>query len=129
MIEGVPGATPIAFPNFIRVRGANSRMSLPVRRVHFVYARFKHIKGVPSKDGGVPVFRLRILDNLIDKMLNAKGFLKIEADKISMKDINLDNIDKITQNLQAALRKNLLAEKPAFSGLFPETGLLIDMVA
>ena len=127
MIAGVRGVTPIVFPNFIRIQGTNSRMSLPVQRAHFVYARFKHIKGVPSADGGVSVFRLRVLDNLLDKMLHVKGSFVIDVDK--MKDVNLDNIDEITQRLQSALRESLLAVKPAFSGLFPETGLLIDMVA
>ena len=119
MIAGVQGVTPIVFPNLLRVQGTNSRMSLPVQRAHFVYARFKHIKGVPSADGGVSVFKLRLLDNLLDKMLAVKGSLVIDA----------DNIDKITQRLESALRESLLAVKPAFSGLFPETGLLIDMVA
>ncbi|HEB10867.1 MAG TPA: hypothetical protein ENI06_06605, partial [Spirochaetales bacterium] len=95
MIAGVRGVTPIVFPNLIRVQGTNSRMSLPVQRVQFVYARFKHIKGVPSKDGGISVFKLRVLDNLLDKMLAVKGSLAIDAYK--MKDVNHDNIDEITQ--------------------------------
>ncbi len=127
MIAGVRGVTPIVFPNLIRVQGTNSRMPLPVQRVQFVYARFKHIKGVPSADGGISVFKLRVLDNLLDKMLAVKGSLAIDAYK--MKDVNHDNIDEITQRLESTLRKSLLAVKPAFSGLFPETGLLIDMVA
>lgn len=127
MIAGVRGVTPIVFPNLIRVQGTNSRMSLPVQRTHFVYARFKHIKGVPSADGGVSVFRLRVLDNLLDKMLAVKGSFVIDVDK--MKDVNLDNIDEIIQRLQSTLRESLLAVKPAFSGMFPETGMLIDMVA
>jgi len=127
VIAGVGGVTPIVFPNLIRVQGTNSRMSLPIQRVHFVYARFKHIKGVPSADGGVSVFKLRVLDNLLDNLLAVKGTFAIYGDK--MKDINADNIDQITRRLQSALRDSLLAAKPAFSGLFPETGLLIDMVA
>ncbi|MBA7469810.1 MAG: hypothetical protein GH155_07080 [Spirochaeta sp.] len=127
MIAGVRGVTPIVFPNLIRVQGINSRMSLPVQRAHFVYARFKHIKGVPSADGGVPVFKLRVLDNLLDRMLAVKGSLAIDADKIKV--VNPDNIDAITQRLQSTFRESLLAVKPAFSGLFPETGLLIDMIA
>jgi len=102
-------------------------MSLPIQRAHFVYARFKHIKGVPSADGGVSVFKLRVLDNLLDKMLAVKGSFVIDTEK--RKDVNLGNIDKITQRLQSALREILLAVKPAFSGLFSETGLIIDMVA
>jgi len=127
VIAGVQGVTPIVFPNLIRVQGNNSRMSLPIQRAHFVYARFKHIKGVPTADGGVSVFKLRVLDNLLDKMLAVKGSLVIDADK--MKDINVGNIDKITQRLQSALRESILAVKPAFGGLFPETGMIIDMVA
>ena len=127
MIAGVRGVTPIVFPNLIRVQGSNSRMSLPIQRAHFVYAKFKHIKGVPSAEGGVSVFKLRILDNLLDKMLAVKGSLVVDADK--MKVVNIDNIDNITQNLQSTLRESLLSEKPAFSGLFTETGMLIDMVA
>ena len=127
MIAGVRGVTPIVFPNLIRVQGTNNKMSLPIQRAHFVYARFKHIKGVPSADGGVSVFKLRVLDNLLDKMLAVKGSFVIDTEK--RKDVNLGNIDKITQRLQSALREILLAVKPAFSGLFSETGLIIDMVA
>ena len=119
MIAGVRGVAPIVFPNLIRVQGTNSRISLPIQRAHFVYARFKHIKGVPSADGGVSIFKLRLLDNLLDRMLAVKGLLVIDV----------DNIDEITRHLQSALRDSILAVKPAFSGLFPETGLLIDMVA
>ena len=114
MIAGVRGVTPIVFPNLIRVQGTNRRMSLPIQRAHFVYARFKHIKGVPTTDGGVSV-------------LAVKGSLAIDADKIKV--VNPDNIDAITQRLQSTFRESLLAVKPAFSGLFPETGLFIDMVA
>jgi hypothetical protein len=33
------------------------------------YARFEHLRAVPSPQGGVSLFKLRVLDKLIDRLL------------------------------------------------------------
>jgi hypothetical protein len=63
-------ASPGPFLDILRVRNlANGRLEVPIAPVHSVYARFEHLRGVPSPEGGVSLFRMRVLDRLIDRLL------------------------------------------------------------
>jgi hypothetical protein len=104
----------------------DGRVSVPVNPAHAVYARFKHVHGVPSRDGGAPLFRLRVLDNLIDRLLDySEQVPSLEQ----MRNLDSETIDPLIDSLQSRLRGHLLRFPSNFGGTFPETGMLIDLIA
>ena len=115
------------FPNIISIRGLNpAKLSVPVHPVLTIYAHFKHIRGIPSVDGGVPMFKLRILDNLIDRLLSYRENLPAIKD---LKRLDTENIDPLIYNLQQHLKNLVMSSQPLFGGFYPETGMLVDLVA
>ncbi len=114
------------FPNILSVRGVNQRLSAPVPKIHAVYARFKHINGIPSSEGGIPVLKLRMLDNLIDNLLNSK---EKRLESLELNRLNTEQVDSLIDDLQVRLRRQVLNTRPVFSGFYPETGMLLNLVA
>ena len=64
----------IPISNLLRARFSPGRIALPVRN-QAIYARFKYVQGVPaSMEGqGFSISRLRMLDNLIDRLTRLQG--------------------------------------------------------
>lgn len=75
MVDSVSTPRAIHVSKLIRARHSNGRISVPVLRNQAYYARFKHVRGVPSlQDGaGYSLSKLRVLDILIDRLSAAKG--------------------------------------------------------
>ena len=127
MIQNVSAAKPGFFLNVIRIQNMqDGRISVPVNPAHAVYARFKHVLGVPSNDGGTPLFRLRVLDNLIDRLLRYSEQIPSEQ---QLRALDVEDIDPLISRLQNQLRSHLLQFPSSFGGTFPETGMLIDLIA
>ena len=127
MVHSVSSTQPVFFLNIIRIQNMQGgRITAPVNPAHAVYARFKHIQGVPAQDGSAPIFRLRILDNLIDRLLRYRE----EAPGLEeLRELNPESIDPLISKLQSRLRSHLLHFPPSFGGNYPETGMLIDLIA
>ena len=127
MIQNISSVKPGFFLDVIRIQNMqDGRITVPVNPAHAVYARFKHVLGVPSQDGGAPLFRLRILDNLIDRLLRYSEQVPSVQE---LRDLDTEAIDALISRLQNQLRSRLLQFPPSFGGIFPETGMLIDLVA
>lgn len=63
-------ASPGPFLNILRVQNLRGgELEVPVSPAQSAYARFEHLRAVPSPEGGVSLFKLRVLDNLIDRLL------------------------------------------------------------
>jgi hypothetical protein len=127
MVESVSTGTSGLFLNVLRVRSLQGdRLPLPVKPAYSPYASFEHIRGVPASDGGVPIFKLRVLDKLIDRLLSygeplpAAGYLR---------SVKPEALDPVVRQLQQRLQQHVLSRAPAFGGQFPETGMLVDLVA
>jgi len=127
MIQNVSATQPGFFLNVIRIQNMqNGRITVPVNPAHAVYARFKHVLGVPSQNGGAPLFRLRLLDSLIDRLLSYSEQVPSEQ---QLRELEADDIDPLIASLQNQLRTRLLQFPSSFGGTFPETGMLIDLIA
>ena len=127
MIENVSATQPGFFLNVIRIQNMrDGRITVPVNPAHTVYARFKHVLGVPSQNGGTPLFRLRVLDNLIDRLLR---YSEQVPSPQQLRELEADDIDPLISSLQNQLRNRLLHFPSSFGGTFPETGMLIDLIA
>jgi hypothetical protein len=127
MVRHVSHAQPGFFLNIIRIQNMqDGRITVPVHPTHAVYARFKHIQGVPARDGGAPIFRLRVLDSLIDRLLR---YREVVPGAVRLGDFDEDSIDPLLERLESRLRAHLLQSPSSFGGDFPETEMLIDLIA
>ncbi len=127
MIQGVPAVQPGFFLNVIRIQNTqNGRITVPVAPAHSAYARFKHIQGVPSRNGGLPMFKLRVLDNLIDRLLRY-GEEVPGADEL--RRLGGEAVDRLIHDLENRLQQRVLHFPSSFGGFYPETGMLIDLIA
>jgi hypothetical protein len=127
MIQNVSAANPGFFLDVVRIRNMHDgRITVPVKPAHVVYARFKHVLGVPSRNGGAPLFKLRVLDNLIDRLLRYSEQVPSEQ---QLQALDAKSMDPLISRLQNQLRDRLLQFPSSFGGDFPETGMLIDLIA
>jgi len=63
-------SSPGPFLNILRVRSLRGgELEVPVSPAQSAYARFEHLRAVASPEGGVSLFKLRVLDKLIDRLL------------------------------------------------------------
>jgi len=127
MIQSVSAAKPGFFLDVIRIQNMKGgRITVPVNPAYTIYARFKHVRGVPASNGGAPLFKLRILDSLIDRLLSySEPVPSVER----LRDLDEQAIDPLINSLQTRLRGHLLQFPSSFGGTFPETGMLIDLIA
>ncbi len=133
-VLSVSAATSFITPNLWH----SSRMgktTVPVKPMQSVYAHFKHIIGVPSRDEGatVPFTKLRYLDNLIERLVQIQSREPGAYQKVSYNDIididEIGDVDGFVQKLQSELRTQVIAEIPPFGGFFSVGGNLINLLA
>jgi hypothetical protein len=130
LIQAISSMTrPIVTPGINHLL-SNGKSSFPVKPMYSVYAKFKHIIGIPSwdKENQVPVSKLRILDTLIDRLYKIQSK---NSDILSniVSDVKKENIEPLISQLEQKLHHATVLQKPAFTGLYPETGLVLDILA
>ena len=99
---------------------------MPVEPAFITHSSFKHIQGVPARGVGVPIFKLRVLDSLIDRLLALRERLPGARDLARLPE---DQLEGLIASLEQRLHAQVLQSKPPFGGLFPETGMLVDLAA
>jgi len=119
-------SSPGPFLNILRVRSLRGgELEVPVSPVQSAYAHFEHLRGVPSAEGGISLFKLRVLDKLIDRLL-ADGQSVPEAAR--RPGLEAGQAEALIGELGGRLHRRLdsLASLPGFA---TETGMLLDLVA
>ena len=124
MIRGITSVQTFLNPSVMTANRVGRR-TVPVRPLQSVYASFKHVVGVPSRAPGsqVPLGKLRVLDNLIDRLINARGH---KGETIA---VTQENVDPLIDQLKSELHNAVRASAPLFTGLYPETGTVLNMLA
>jgi len=102
---------PALSPAYVmRARFSRGRISFPVKPSQAIYARFKHVQGFPSNKGnGIPLSKLRSIDNLIERLVNLKKNTGESSQKqkletmiktleASKKSISQDNFPAVVQD-------------------------------
>jgi len=122
MVSGVSTGSPIGVVSMTAVRYAQPAAGepiLPVRPAQVVNATFRHIQVRPDTrlESGVPIYKLRILDALIDHLSPrqpaARGYARVDA----------ASVDSMIAEMSHGLRG-------AFSaGSLPQPGAFVDLVA
>ncbi|MBN1798702.1 MAG: hypothetical protein JW822_08995 [Spirochaetales bacterium] len=103
-----------------------TKITVPVRPLLSPLIALKHLIGIPSKDGmeGIPLYKLRMLDNLIERLSKLKT-QKPAGDFSHL--INPQNIDSHIKNLSGQIKTISSKLLPYISGLSPEPGTLVNI--
>jgi hypothetical protein len=118
--------SPGPFLNILRVQSLRGGdLEVPVTPAQSAFARFEHLRAVPSPEGGISLFKLRVLDKLIDRLL-AEGQRVPEAARRPGPDAG--RLQALIAELGGRLARRL-ASLAALSAFGPEPGMLFELVA
>jgi hypothetical protein len=119
---GSAAVTALSYPP-----SGGGKIVLPVRPAYVLFAAFKHIQVVPDStlEEGVPLYKLTLLDSLIERMM-ASGASRKEA---AGKGGSGGSIDAAIEELSARLRARAAASPSYAARTLPAAGLVVDMVA
>jgi hypothetical protein len=116
---------PIIIPNVFALKSSGGKLSYPVQPNQTMAAQFRHIVTYPSDDGAdsASVFKLRILDNLIEQLAGEAGkgedFLRISG----------NNVDSLIAKLKTEASIQRASEKTSYGNLKPGLGIILDTFA
>ena len=132
MVEGVTAGGQVGLVALTAVRYAQPDapgVVMPVRRAQMVYASFKHIQVCPdsSLKDGVPLYKLRILDTLIDQLSRA-GAAGGERGRSGMRAEGA-SIDGLITGMAKLLLPAGTAGDAYLPGFLPEPGAFVDLAA
>ncbi len=125
------GVRPVFELNRVLSLDHSGKLSLPVKRNALLYARYKHVRGVPSIDPsqGFGLGQLRVLDNLIDRLIAIRDKRPIVKD---VEGMNQEEIKALIAHYRKALHDdlkqasdNILYLNPAYADM----GVTLDIVA
>lgn len=107
---------------------SSSRLSFPVDRSQYIYARFKNINSVPAmgSTGGVSLSRLRVIDTLVG---NLKGKTSIvSSDQLSHLDDS--QLNTMIGDLASKVHKSAStpASVPGYTSRV-QTAMVFDILA
>lgn len=115
----------VSLSSILRARYGSGPVSLPMRG-GMVYARFKHVQGVPSRgEGGFTISRLRALDNLIERLSRLKG------NQGENSPTSAERVDRRIDELSRQLKQELASlDESGFSSGWKNlaTGALVDLL-
>ena len=126
-IQGVSVSKSLNVTNLIRAQYSSGRISLPVNRNQSLYARFKHIWGFPAvnQEEGFSLSKLRVLDNLIERLNNFQGGNK---KILQFTEISSGAVDSLIAQYEQQLH-HLAVETPIpYGPRFSEKGLLVNIL-
>jgi hypothetical protein len=128
MIQGVSSGGHVGVAAITALRYAQSDghdVIMPVRPAQAINASFKHIQVRPDSNlqDGVPLYKLKILDSLIDQMT------KTGAGARGVDGINASTIDGVISSLTRAGQAEGGAGSAYRAGFFLEPGAFVDLVA
>jgi hypothetical protein len=127
MIQGVTSGGQVGMVAMTALRYAQTdgaQIVLPVRPSDAIHANFRHINVLPDAtlQDGVPLYKLRILDSLIDQLSRTSGGRGQTAG-------GTENVDSMLESMSRELRAAGTQTAPYRAGFFFEPGAFIDLVA
>ena len=130
MVRSVPN------PNVFKISGlvANGdrvgKLALPVDPQAILYSRYKHVRGAApiGQANGVPLSKLRALDNLVDRLIRIKSNQPIVRNIDELKPGEVDGlVSSYRSGLHRAISQNteLINDVDSYGFL----GVSLDLVA
>ena len=126
-LSAVSGNTGIPLTHIVRATYSEGRIAVPVKTPHSLYARFKHITGIPafSDSYSVPYNRLKQLDLIIDQLSRAKNTEII----VDMDDKDSRAVESMFMQYSGELRSRLNSELPDFNQGLYSPGIILNLTA
>jgi hypothetical protein len=126
MISGISPTGPTIINRLYMINDLTRKISVPVRRFFSPSIALKHLIGIPTSNDleGIPLYKLRILDNLIERLARLK---KENNTGITGEVISADNIDTHISRLSSQVKNAYNRIAPFAGGLSPESGRLLDI--
>ena len=108
-----------------QTHGVSGKLSAPVSPPNRVYAHFRHIVGVSAPEGlnGVSLYKLRILDNLIESYLKTQKPQGLRSEDIQV-PVSRATVDATLAAVSADYHDALLSRPQAQT---TATGILVDL--
>jgi hypothetical protein len=135
MIQGVSsgGRVGVAAITALRYAQSDGRdVVMPVRPAELIHANFRHIQVRPDSrlDDGVPLYKLKILDTLIDHLARDGGVTAPLKGRVSTpSDARGVSIDTLIAQMASELGQGG-ARDHAYRGRFlPEPGAFVNLFA
>jgi len=125
MIEQSSAVRSVHLGNILRAQYSSSKVSLPVDGG--VYARFKHIQGVPSADGGYSLNKLQMLDIMVERLMRLRGE-PVETPNPHSAEETSEALQSLAARIHDAL-VNAQTPRGSFAAGIVESGIFFDLVA
>jgi len=124
MVAGVTAGGHVGVISMTALRYAQSDAGdvlMPVRPAQLIYANFKHIQVRPDSrlEDGVPMYKLKILDTLIEQLSQKKPLPSVDA----------RSIDSVIVEMSRGLRAAGGSGQSYRPGFLPAPGAFVDLVA
>ncbi len=114
----------------LQASGVSGKLSVPVTPRAEIYAHFRHVVGVGA-DGpaeGVPLLKLRILDNLIESYLKAQRVRGVRNEDVVV-PVSARTVDATIAALSADLHTALSTRARPPGGQAAEAGAILSLGA
>jgi len=133
MIQGVTSGGHIGVAAITALRYAQSDggvVVMPVRPAELIQANFRHIQVRPDSrlEDGVPLYKLKILDTLIDHLSRDSG-AAAHAGPLTRPAAGSSHVDALITRMAAELRKGDALDNSYRARFLPEPGAFVDLLA
>ncbi len=110
---------------------AGGRAYMPVKPRDYIFSQFQYVAGIPAKNNteGISLDKLRILNSLIDGLVNMKQKPVLPKAELS-NALSGEQIDAlITQYQEQIKTASATAETLLYKPVMPQTGTVVNLVA
>jgi hypothetical protein len=135
MIQGVTSGGHVGVAAITALRYAQSDgrdVVMPVRPAEIIHANFRHIQVRPDSrlDDGVPLYKLKILDTLIDSLSRDSGSAAaVQGRRLTRPGAGGASIDNIIMQMTSELRQGSARDNSYRARFLPEPGAFVDLLA
>lgn len=124
MVAGVTAGGHVGMVSMTALRYAQADagdLIMPVRPAQLVYANFKHIQVMPDSrlQDGVPLYKLKILDVLIEHL----------SQKKPLTSVDVSSIDSVIMDMSSGFRLRGVSGQSYRAAFLPAPGAFVDLVA
>jgi hypothetical protein len=123
------GVVAVAAMRYAQTAGVD--VVLPVRRAEMLYANFRHIQVRPDSrmEDGIPLYKLKILDTLIDSYARGAGAAAPSGSSGHKPSWSADSIDQVITVVRNSLRADGRGSPAYRADFLPAPGAFVDLAA
>lgn len=135
MMSGISNMNASTYTNYVSNNVGSGKIVVPVSPSMVAYTQFEHVQGIAVSDGqqGVDIDKVKILNRLINQLVNMKQIPPVSGISEDDLDISEDQVDSLISNLQSKIKDAIeLAESKPYAlpgAPIPQSGNIIDINA